>query len=74
MAKKQTRRSISVSKPTHARAYAHCQAENLSVSGYVESLIKADLDKRGVAEPDGGAPRRQMTRKIDTRGTGVMEL
>lgn len=44
MAKKQTRRSISVKGLTYQRLKAHCDAEGVSVSGYLEGIIQDSLD------------------------------
>lgn len=40
MAAKQTRRSISVSRPTYDRLKTYCAYHNCSMSGVVEKLIK----------------------------------
>src|SRR5256885_672048 len=39
MAKKQTRRSISVSRTTYERLKAFCEANNISMSQFVESRV-----------------------------------
>ena len=39
MAKKQTRRSISVSRSTYERLKAFCEANNISMSQFVESRV-----------------------------------
>ena len=43
MAKKQTRRSISVSRPTYDRLKAFCQTNNVSMSQFVETRVGALL-------------------------------
>jgi hypothetical protein len=58
MAKKQTRRSISVMGKTYRRLVHHTDATGESVSGYIERLVKADLDAAGVAEDPGPQPHR----------------
>lgn len=43
MSKKQTRRSISVTRATYERLKEYCDGRNLSQSGIVESLIREKL-------------------------------
>ena len=43
MAKKQTRRSISVSRSTYERLKAFCEANNISMSQFVETRVGAFL-------------------------------
>lgn len=50
MAKKQTRRAISVKGLTYQRLKKHCDENDLTVSGYVEDLVNKKLDELGVAE------------------------
>jgi hypothetical protein len=61
MAKKQTRRSISVKGITYQRVKDHCDANNTSVSGFLEDLIAAKLDALGVPVPTVLRPRPQKT-------------
>jgi len=56
MAKKQTRRSISVSRTTYERLKAFCEANNISMSQFVETRVGDFLG-------EGGAP---MTTVIPT--------
>ena len=51
MAKKQTRRSISVSRTTYERLKAFCEANNVSMSQLVETRVNAFL---GEGSPDLG--------------------
>ena len=51
MAKKQTRRSISVSRTTYERLKAFCEANNISMSQFVETRVDDFLG------PDAIAPR-----------------
>lgn len=39
-ARKQTRRSISISGPTYAKLKAHCEEKGCSMSSVVEGLLK----------------------------------
>jgi hypothetical protein len=59
MAKKQTRRSISVSRGTYERLKAFCETQGISMSQFVESRVgdflgRSDLSELG-ARPDLGA-------------------
>lgn len=49
--KRQTRRSVSVRGITATRAEAYCAAVGIAVAAYVEGLLSADLDARGVPVP-----------------------
>ncbi len=51
MAKRQTRRSISVKGITYQRLKDYCEACGLSVSGYLEEIIAEKLDAAGVPVP-----------------------
>ena len=51
MAKRQTRRSISVKGITYQRLKDYCQAQGRSVSGYLEDIIAENLDAAGVPVP-----------------------
>ena len=48
MAKKQTRRSISVSRMTYERLKAFCEANNISMSQLVETRVNDFLGEGGV--------------------------
>ena len=48
MAKKQTRRSISVSRTTYERLKAFCEANNISMSQLVETRVNDFLGEGGV--------------------------
>ena len=50
MAKKQTRRAISVKGLTYQRLKKHCDEKDMTISGYVEELVNKKLDELGVAE------------------------
>lgn len=54
MAKKQTRRSISVSRTTYERLKAFCEANNISMSQLVETRVNDFLGGEPVSTP---APR-----------------
>ncbi|MBX7078609.1 MAG: hypothetical protein K1X88_05410 [Nannocystaceae bacterium] len=57
MAKRQTRRSISVKGITYQRLKNFCEAQQLSVSGYLEDIIAAKLDAANVPVPEKVEPR-----------------
>ena len=57
MAKRQTRRSISVKGITYQRLKDYCDAQGKSVSGYLEELIAEKLDAAGVPVPTVLKPR-----------------
>lgn len=46
MAKKQTRKSISISGDAYWKLKAFAESNNTSMSGIVEKLIKDDLDRK----------------------------
>ena len=52
--RKQTRRSVSVKGITYQRIkdFTAAQDPPKSISGYIEDLVKADLDKRGIPVPE----------------------
>jgi len=50
MAKKQTRRAISVKGLTYQRIKKHCEGKDLTISGWVEAIVNKKLDELGVAE------------------------
>ncbi|MEM6295654.1 MAG: hypothetical protein AAGA54_30555 [Myxococcota bacterium] len=57
MAKRQTRRSISVKGITYQRLKNYCENQNVSVSGYLESIIAERLDEQNVPVPEKVEPR-----------------
>jgi len=57
MAKKQTRRSISVSRTTYERLKAFCEANNISMSQLVETRVNDFLDNDAPVPTSGIAPR-----------------
>src|SRR6266700_254538 len=57
MAKKQTRRSISVSRTTYERLKAFCEANNVSMSQFVESRVGDFLSNGEGQLPPGLTPR-----------------
>ena len=59
MAKRQTRRSISVKGITYQRLKDYCDAEGRSVSGFLEDIIAEKLDAAGVPIPTVLRPRPQ---------------
>jgi len=75
MAKRQTRRSISVKGLTYQRLKKHCDeynstrevASHLSISGFVETLIHKKLDELGAPEETVLAPRPLSERRGPAR-------
>jgi hypothetical protein len=61
MAKRQTRRSISVKGITYQRLKNFCEAQNLSVSGYLEDIIANRLDEANEPVPERVDPRPEPT-------------
>lgn len=59
MAKRQTRRSISVKGITYQRLKNFCEEQGLSVSGYLEQIIANNLDAQNVPVPERVEPRPQ---------------
>ena len=59
MAKRQTRRSISVKGITYQRLKNYCEVEGLSVSGYLEDIIANKLDAANVPVPEKVEPRQR---------------
>lgn len=59
MAKRQTRRSISVKGITYQRLKDFCDSQDKSVSGYLEEIIAEKLDAAGVPVPTVLKPRPQ---------------
>jgi hypothetical protein len=57
MAKKQTRRSISVSRTTYERLKAFCEANNVSMSQFVETRVGDFLGSDVIVPPRPAAPR-----------------
>jgi hypothetical protein len=57
MAKRQTRRSISVKGITYQRLKNFCEDQGLSVSGYLEGIIASRLDEAKVPVPERVDPR-----------------
>jgi hypothetical protein len=60
MAKKQTRRSISVSRTTYERLKAFCESNNISMSQFVETRVGDFL-----GQSDGGTVEVDLTRRSD---------
>ena len=57
MAKRQTRRSISVKGITYQRLKDYCETEDVSVSGFLERIIAEQLDAVGAPIPVRVEPR-----------------
>jgi hypothetical protein len=80
MAKKQTRRSISVSRTTYERLKAFCETNNISMSQFVETRVGDFLGQGGEATttitptqprpsaPDPAKPATPSPAKPETQG------
>lgn len=55
MAKKQTRRSISVSRPTYERLKAYCETNGISMSQFVEKRVGDFLGRTDTPTADAPA-------------------
>ena len=75
MAKKQTRRSISVSRTAYERLKAFCETSGISMSQFVESGIHEKLDDAGAAPgmvsvvPTAPRPVAQAPMRADLGGS-----
>jgi hypothetical protein len=65
MAKRQTRRSISVKGLTYQRLKNFCEDTGLSVSGYLEQIIADKLDAQNVPVPEKVDPRPVVPKQAD---------
>lgn len=63
MAKRQTRRSISVKGVTYQRLKNFCEPKGQPISELIEKLVKDHLDAHGVAVPTVVEPRRGRPRR-----------
>lgn len=63
MAKRQTRRSISVKGITYQRLKNFCESQGMSVSGYLEDIIARRLDEANVPIPEKVEPRPEPVQK-----------
>ena len=63
MAKRQTRRSISVKGITYQRLKNFCESQGMSVSGYLEDIIASRLDEANVPVPEKVEPRPEPSQK-----------
>lgn len=62
MPSKQTRRSISISGPTYDALKEHCKEQDMSMSGFVENLLKGTLKLTPQTEPLDKEERRNLIR------------
>ncbi len=58
MPRKQTRRSISVSRETYERARAFAEANHMSLSGLVEVVLARTLEPQGASAEDRNEKER----------------
>jgi len=66
MAKKQTRRSISVSKGTYERLRAYCETNGISMSQFVEKRVGEVLGRTERAPAPAAAPAASSSPRRDT--------
>jgi len=66
MAKKQTRRSVSLSRNTYERLKAFCELNDVSMSEFVETRI-GDFLGRPRSKPEPGTPGEDSARKVAER-------
>lgn len=66
MAKRQTRRSISVKGITYQRLKNFCEESGVSVSGYLEQIIADQLDAQNVPVPEKVEPRPDAPKQHDS--------
>lgn len=59
MAKKQTRRSISVSRTTYERLKAYCETHGMSMSQFVETRVGDFLGRTDISQPSMSSAFRQ---------------
>jgi hypothetical protein len=71
MAKRQTRRSISVKGITYQRLKNFCEDQNLSVSGYLEEIIASRLDEANVPVPEKVDPRPALEPVMQSAAPGT---
>lgn len=73
MARKTTRRSISLKGTTYARLRSHCEETGRSISGLLEEIIAEHLTEIGVPEWTGPVPtgRTQPTREDKETASGI---
>lgn len=63
MAKKQTRRSISIRGITYQRLKNFCEAQEKTMSGFLEELITQRMDELGIPMPTSIDPPRERAAK-----------
>lgn len=69
MAKKQTRRSISVSRPTYERLKSYCETNQISMSQFVEKRVGDFLGRSGFVEEIDERPASSPTEDPDVTVT-----
>src|SRR6185503_4233658 len=79
MAKKQTRRSISVSRTTYEKLKAFCETNNISMSQFVETRVGDFLGEQGTTTiapttPKPTMPARPLPPKAETRPMAISPL
>lgn len=65
MAKKQTRRSISVSKKTYERFRAFCERNDLKMSGVTDLLLNKHVDANARADAEMGIKTTDIVVPLD---------
>lgn len=72
MAKRQTRRSISVKGLTYQRLKNFCEEQSMSVSGYLEQIIADRLDAANVPVPEKVEPRPSQKPSTGPQGEDII--
>lgn len=71
--KKTTRRSVSLKGSTFRRIYKYCAETGISVSGYLEELIRIDMETKG--RPVESPPKKEPSLIPDPEwGSGVVNF
>lgn len=71
MSKRPTRRSISVAGKTYARIHNHCLRTGISVSGLLERLIAAEMERVGEPAVTSVPPRQPKPETVDDAASGI---
>lgn len=74
MSKKQSRRSISVSRETYDRLQAHVKANGKTGSGFVEDLLRGFFEMPDRDQKEVIAPIPRFERKVSPKAERVMVM
>lgn len=59
--RKQTRRSISMSKKTYEKLAEHCRLNTIAISAFIEKIVHERLDQVAPSELDESSPNNKET-------------